>query len=325
MRPVFVTLSSLILLCGCTAQAPDASETTREGYVTTDDGVRLYYIEKGRGPQTLVAPMALYLAPHLLDPLADGRRVIFYDPRNRGRSESADLSTVSLDRQVQDLENLRAELGIERMALLGWSGLGMEMAVYTLRHPQRVSRLIQMSAVPPAASIMRAAGDTRNERMDVAAVNALDARGDAGEFADAPDAYCRLRNALTDPANFVDAKLAARMPDVCAHENEWPVNLWPYFGALLGSFGDYDWRDALSGLEVPRLIIHGREDGIPLAGAHAWAAGYDAARLLVLSPAGHVPFIEQPARTIEAIDAFLDGRWPAGAVAVPAAPDAAAR
>ncbi len=312
----------VVILFGLTvslAQLASAAPTVRtEGYVSTDDGTGLYYVEKGSGPNVLVAPIALYLEPHLLEDLAKSRRVIFYDPRNRGRSDSADLSSVSLDRQIEDLESLRKKLGIEKMALLGWSGLGMEMAVYTLRHPDRVTRLIQMSPVPPAASIMRESGDARAEMGDQTALEALDSRGDAGEFDETPEEYCRLRNALTDPTNFVDTELAKKVPDVCVHENEWPKNLWPYFGALLPSFGDYDWRDDLQDLKIPRLVIHGREDGIPLSGAEAWVAGYPEARLLVLSPSGHFPYIEQKEAVLTAINTFLGGEWPQDAVAVTA-------
>lgn len=315
MRKIAAQGLAAFLLTSIQVSAAPAPHS--EGFITADDGTRLYYIEAGIGPDVLVAPVALYLAPHLLDELSASRRVIFYDPRNRGRSDAADLSSVSLDRQVADLEALREGLGIEKMALLGWSGLGMEMAVYALRHRDRVTRLIQMSAVPPAASIMRAAGDSRVDRADRAALEALDRRADSGEFEDMPEVYCRLRNALTDPTNFVDPQLAKKVPDVCVHANERPVNLWPYFGALLPSFGDYDWRDDLHRLDVPRLIIHGREDGIPLAGAEAWASGYPEARLLVLSPSGHFPFIEQKAVTVSAINTFLDGEWPDGAIAIP--------
>ena len=312
----------VVILFGLTvslAQLASAAPTVRiEGYVSTDDGTKLYYVEKGSGLDVLVAPVALYLEPHLLDELSDSRRVIFYDLRNRGQSDAADLSSVSLDRQIKDLEALRKNLGIEKMALLGWSGLGMEMAVYTLRHPDRVTRLIQMSPVPPAASIMQDSGDARAEMVDRIALEALDRRGDAGEFDEMPQEYCRLRNALTDPTNFVDTELAKQVPDVCVHENEWPKNLWPYFGALLPSFGDYDWRDDLLSLKTPRLIIHGREDGIPLEGAKAWVAGYPEARIIELSPSGHFPYIEKKDAVIAAIETFLGGEWPEHAVAIPA-------
>jgi len=73
------------------------------------DGVRLYYRSVGEGPEVVVVPMALYLAA-FLEPLASNRRVVFYDPRNRGRSDAADLNTVSLDQQIEDLEELRKQL-----------------------------------------------------------------------------------------------------------------------------------------------------------------------------------------------------------------------
>ena len=310
---------AVFLLAQTTVPLVSAAANDRsDGFVTTDDGTRLYYVEKGTGPEVLVAPIAFYLEPHLLGELAEHRRVVFYDPRNRGRSDAADLASISLDRQVADLEALREHLDIETMALLGWSGPGMEMAVYAMRYPQRVTRLIQMSPVPPAASIMRESGDARSERMDRTALDDLYRRADEGEFDDQPQEYCRLVNALTDPANFVDTAFVDLVPDVCVYENEWPENLWPYFGALLPSFGDYDWRDDMRELTIPRLVIHGREDGIPLAGAEAWAAGYPSARLLIVSPSGHFPYIEQKAIVVEAINNFLDGNWPASANALPA-------
>ncbi len=282
------------------------------GRVTVGDGAGLYYQSIGDGPQIVVVPVGFYLE-ELLAPLAgDGRRLLFYDPRCRGRSDCPSLESVSLERQLQDLEDLRRELGIERMAIIGFSGLGMEMAQYAIRHPERVSRLVQVGAVPPAKAIMDRQGDSRGERVDAEAMADLNARINAGEFEDAPELLCRLYNELTLPSNFADPKLADRVPDVCVWENEWPRNLWPYFGRLLGSFGDWDLTAELAALEVPRLVIHGREDGIPLAGAEAWAAHGDA-RLLLLSPAGHFPFIERPEVFFPAVNAFLNGHWPAGA------------
>lgn len=124
------------------------------------------------------------------------------------------------------------------------------------------------------------------------------------------------RDRLTLPSNFADTALAARVPDVCRWENEWPVHLWPYFRTLVGSFGDYDWLDEIGALAVPRLVVHGREDGIPLDGARAWAAGFPNARLLVLSRAGHFPFIERPDVFFPAVDRFLAGEWPPEATRV---------
>jgi pimeloyl-ACP methyl ester carboxylesterase len=287
------------------------AQPVQTGHAAMDDGTRLHYEIVGEGEDVVVVPMAMYLS-EALAPLAEGRRLVFYDPRNRGASEAADLATVSLDRQVEDLDQLRDALGIERMALIGWSGLGMEMAVYAIRHPDRVTRLVQVSPVPPTAAMMAATGDRRAGRVDQAAVAAVDSL--AREGAIDSEEHCLRRRALTERANFEDPSLAARVPDPCRYENEWPVNLWPYFDALLGSFGEYDWLAEMRELAIPRLVVHGREDGIPVEGGRAWAAGFPAARFLELSPAGHFPFLEQPAAFFPAVDRFLDGEWPEEAV-----------
>lgn len=304
------------LLAACSAIGEHPSSERTEGFITVDDGVRIYYVENGAGSEVLVAPAALYLEPLLLNDLSVDRRVIFYDPRNRGQSDSADLSSVSLDRQIEDLEELRIQLGLERMTLLGWSAYGLEMAVYAIRYPEHVDRLIQVSPIAPAASLLEQFADTRGQQVDLTAVEELDQRADSGNFDDTPEEYCRLRAALTIPANFVNANLANQVPDECIHSNEWEENRAKYFQAYFATYGDFDWRQDLKNLNVPRLIIHGREDGIPLEGARAWAEGYSDARLIVLSPSGHFPFIEQKDAALAAIETFLNGEWPQDAIAI---------
>lgn len=315
-------LAALWLTAGCRPEAEPgpgpaaaaddpapAAAARAEGSVTTDDGERLHYTMLGEGPQTVVIPLGFYLEEAFAPLAEDGRRLVFYDPRCRGRSGCADPARASLDRSIADLEQLRAGLGIERMALIGWSGLGMETVAYALRHPERVTRIVQVAPIPPAKAILDAEGD-RREEADPEAVAEIERRIDAGEGD--PQELCRRYNALTLPSSFADPAHVAEVPDVCGFANEWPANLWAYFDALLPSFGEFDFRDEVRDLGIPRLVVHGREDGLPLAGAEAWAAADDA-KLIVLSPAGHFPFLERRDEFFPAVDRFLDGGWPEGA------------
>lgn len=51
-----------------------------DGYVTTPDGVRLFYQKVGAGPQSVILPARLFLIRDFRR-LAKGRTLIFYDMR----------------------------------------------------------------------------------------------------------------------------------------------------------------------------------------------------------------------------------------------------
>lgn len=57
-----------------------------EGFVTTEDGVHLFFRTRGQGPHAVIVPNGLYLWDDF-EPLANGRLLIFYDLCNRGHSD----------------------------------------------------------------------------------------------------------------------------------------------------------------------------------------------------------------------------------------------
>ena len=158
--------------------------------------------------------------------------------------------------------------------------------------------------------------EVRKGRLDQSAIDELNRQAEAGVYDGRPQDLCRRSNAVYLRASFEKNDRMDRVPDTCVYANEWRENLWPYFDALEQNYGEYDWRPSLKQSRIPRLIIHGREDAFPLAGAYAWTKGFPQARLKVLSPAGHFPFIEQPQGFFAAVETFLQGEWPEGSEAV---------
>jgi len=70
------------------------------------------------------------------------------------------------------------------------------------------------------------------------------------------------------------------------------------------SLGDFDLRGALATVRVPALVIHGRNDPIPLESSQGVASALGA-ELVVLDDCGHVPYVEQPAALFTTLDRFL--------------------
>ena len=72
------------------------------------------------------------------------------------------------------------------------------------------------------------------------------------------------------------------------------------------SLGDYDLvaDPELRAITTPTLIVHGRQDPIPLESSEQCASALRAT-LVVLDQCGHVPYVEQPHALFAAIEEFL--------------------
>ncbi len=73
---VVVVVAAVAGIFGCGSQQ----------FIDTEDGVRLAYEVYGSGPDTVIVPLASYLAADWGERLARDRTIIFYDPRGRGAS-----------------------------------------------------------------------------------------------------------------------------------------------------------------------------------------------------------------------------------------------
>ena len=319
---IIVVIASCLTPTGTSRAAQMSTQVSaavpvQENFATTPDGVRLYYRIAGSEGPFVIAPFALYHGSSL-DPLAKGRRIVTYDPRGRGRSAAAPLERVSLDYLLTDLDTVRKAVGAERVSIIGWSGAGMETFVYALRNPGRVDRLVQLAPVAPRFNPYgRTMMEDRDARTDNGSRAALQARVDAGEFRDRPAEHCRARAAVSGPPLLFDPGIPLAIPDVCDSANEHPDTIGAYFGALFQSIDGYDWRSKLAEVTIPRLVVHGVRDNIPLTGNEEWVRGQANARLLIVGRSGHFPHYENPAVTLPAIDRFLSGDWPVEAKALP--------
>jgi proline iminopeptidase len=74
-------------------------------------------------------------------------KMIFVEPRGN-RSDVGDAAGLTIDRIVDDLDNLRAELNLERIAVLGHSVNGFIAMRYAARYPDHASHAIVVGGSP---------------------------------------------------------------------------------------------------------------------------------------------------------------------------------
>ncbi len=305
--------NSITALLFLAAAAPGRASDAVEGTLSAADGLALRYRVVGFEGPAVVVPLAAHLAREL-SPLANGRRLVFYDPAGRGASERlADPASAGLARDLADLESVRRGLGLETFSLVGWSYYGAVVARYAIEHPERVERMALLSPLPPRADPYLA--ETFEEFAaglpeDFAAQ--VEALRRAGLEKRDPVAFAREAARLASPASFADPAAFDRIEsEPWRHGNEWRERLDPLISAQLASLGAYDWRKALHDLKTPTLVVRGQRDIVPAAAAREWVEGRDA-RLLHVLGAAHHPAVEQKDAVLAGLDRFLSGGWPDG-------------
>ena len=137
------------------APTPVASAQPSGSYITTKDGVQLYYKDWGpKNGQPVVFSHGWPLNSDSWESqmifLADqGYRVIAHDRRGHGRS-SQPWDGNDMDHYADDLATVIETLDLKNAVLVGFSTGGGEVARYIGRHgTARVAKAVLVSAVPP--------------------------------------------------------------------------------------------------------------------------------------------------------------------------------
>ena len=263
-------------------------------YVRTDDRVRLYYEEHGRGTPLVLAYGIggnVGMGGVNVAGLAARHRLVLWEPRGHARSDSpADPARYSFGRWALDLKAVLDHLGLRR-AHLGGLSLGAGIATrFALRFPSRVRSLVVTNSSSAAGLplswenvVMRARSIeiTLTQGMDAMAEYAMQANPNVAE-----------RLAL-DPA--------AKAEFYAEYRQLAPIGYANSLRALLA-------MDHITGelgrLRMPVLLLGGDRDP-SLGPMRVMRRRIRGAKLVVLSPASHFANRDQPEAWNRAVLAFL--------------------
>ena len=289
----------------------------RDSGFTTTTSHPLYWAKYGSvgAPRLLVlhgGPGAHhdYMLPQMLE-LAHDYELIFYDQRGGGRSKDDGTEPITWRTHVTDLALVAHELAPGPLSLLGYSWGGLLAMLYAIdAFGGGDPPLDPAPATPARMALIAPAPITRDfrddfelelaERQSSAAIDELRAQVVANGLRERDHAAYRQRlfeisvaGYFADPANareLTPFRVTGRVQE----------SVWK-------SLGDFDLASALKRVTCPVLIVHGREDPIPLASSRAAAAALPNARLEVLDGSGHVPYVEAREALFAALRRFLEG------------------
>jgi proline iminopeptidase len=229
--------------------------------------------------------------------------LLFYDQRGGGRSKSDPKVPVTWRTHVDDLGAIVAEFGLEPLSIVGYSWGAMLALLYTVeqrRNPHLVppARLALINPAPLTREYRRQfESEFARRQQSPEIVRMREELSGSGLRERDPQAYRQRAFELSVAGYFSDPRNARDLTPFRV-VGRIQQSVWE-------SLGDFDLMSGLSGVNIPSVVVHGRDDPIPLASSveASRALGTD---LVVLDDCGHVPYVEQPARLFAALDTFLD-------------------
>jgi len=247
---------------------------------------------KGEGPPLLCIMGLTGSQGHwwkFTDRFADAHRVITFD--NRGVGRPAPAGPYSIPQMADDALGLLDHLGVASAAIFGVSMGGMIAQEIALRAPDRVTKLILgctsaggTLAVPPADDVT-AAFTTIGKDGPEASIRRLLAINFSDRFS---------RERMDVFEDLVKYGLANRM-SATGFMGQW------------SAVAMHDTASRVKDIKPPTLLITGEVDRlIPAGNTSAIAAKIPQARVVTLSGAGHMFWIEAADEAEAAMRAFLD-------------------
>ncbi len=315
MKKYFAIIILLLLSINLVAQSFPDSHTDGEYYEV--NGAKLWVVSFGEGdPLFLIAggPGGSHYGLRSFDSLSTTNTLVYFDAFGRGKSDTAsDVTEYTLERDIEDFEELRKVMGFEKINILGHSYGGVVAQGYAIKYSQNVSHLILANSFH--SFLMWQANDDNcnheiktnypevwEELMEVRKKGAVSS--DKVHY----DIYSKV------PYGF----LYAYNPDKFVNRGRKPypnsLNRKLYY-QMVGKDGDFivgndignfDFRKDLKNLEMPILIIAGRYDRVAVPKMMVQFKEYcPQAQFVMFEKSGHNPQVEEPEKEFAIIREFL--------------------
>lgn len=283
-------------------------------YVTVN-GARLFFDVDGEaltpdGPRMRQKPTLVLVhggpgadhsvAKPFFSQLRDLAQVVYYDHRGNGRSDLCDASTWSLEQWADDLKGLCYALGIARPIVIGTSFGGFVALRYATKYPEHPAAI---GLISTAAKVDFRAIYEAFERLGGA-----EARRIAESYWEHPtEAGRALYREKCVPLYTVRKGASTEWLSRIQWRDE--TALW--FNGPHNEHGRFDYRDALSTIDCPVLLMVGEQDPItPPEFSDAIYAKLPPGRVTYLKfpECGHGVVADKPEDALAAIRDFVQAQ-----------------
>jgi proline iminopeptidase len=254
------------------------------------NGTEIFYQIKGEGKPLMMMHGGLgqdhtVFSPWL-EPLEKRFKVIYYDHRGNGRSGRPPLKTLTHEIFAKDADELRKYLGIDKMTLFGHSYGSFLAMEYAIRYNENLSHLILVGTAP-SYEFLDPCREKTIERMaryglDTPENRILVDKWIFGEFANEEE-YNSFGETLKKiyPQHPERSKETIRCFETANY-------------TLKHCLLKYDVREFLGSINVPTLVMNGKEDwDTVIEQAELVHKGIPNSDFVVFEKSGHEPYADE--------------------------------
>ena len=234
---------------------------------------------------------------------AQSRRVVAMDLPGFGHSQMP-AQDISIEAYARSVAELLDKLDIESAPVVGNSMGGFVAAQMCIDHPERVSGVVLVSAAGLSTKYMGLSSEFFRRKSVQAFARATNA------FAAVPEARAqtlvrrpRLRRAVLQMVVKHPERLPAAMCIELIRGSGRPAA-----PDATDAIMSYDFRDKVSEISCPALVVWGEDDRVvPVEAADEYERAIPHAKKVILADTGHVAMLERPAAFNSLLDDFLAG------------------
>jgi len=267
-------------------------------FVTTSDGIKLYYEEKGSGrPLVLIHGWSCSgrFFTRNEAALSERCRVINVDLRGHGKSDKPEWG-YRISRMAKDIRDLLVALDLKDAALLGWSmGAAIIFSYFDLFGDDRVSGFVIVDQSPRQYY----ASDWKLGQTGCYDAEALSVLCTRLEYDVRGVAEGSVHGCMTEIPSGEELDFFAGEIEQCPGRVQ---------AAIMTDHTNLDWRDLVPRITLPSLVLVGKKSKIfPWQGS-AWVGEHiPGARTVFFEESGHMLFYEEHEKFNRVV-----GEWVAG-------------
>ena len=278
-------------------------EIGKAGHVTTNDGVRLHYMDAGAGKPVVLIPGWSQTVAAFKDQCAglhDRYRLIALNMRGHGDSDKPEFG-YTIARLSTDLHEVLMALNLHEVALLGHAmGCAVMWSYWERFGAERLAKLICVDGAP---CLTATPAWSPAERETAGAVLTAEAWYDTCNALAGPNGVEVTQHLLSSTVT----RAMSEADKAWLLEQNWQCPR-RHAATLLAQLATQDWRAVLPRITLPTLIVGGRVSLVPWQ-SQAWSQAHiPGARLEIVEEhegGNHHMFIEGAAKFNRLLTEFL--------------------